>query len=397
MSRPWLTRNLVALGLVSLLTDAASEMVVPFLPFFVTGVLLGSATFAGLIEGLAEALASTLKLVAGRLADRSGKNRPFVLVGYTLSSIARPLVALAASPVGVLVVRLADRTGKGLRSSPRDAIIAASTPREHHGRAFAFHRAMDHAGAVVGPLVALAVLSAWPDDLRRLFGLAAIPGALAVLAIIIGLREDPAPAPAPARPAFGPAGPRLRWFLAATGALTLGRPAEVLLLPALGASRIGLADVPLLWVGLHVVKVLASLLGGALADRSGRRAVVGAGWVVHVLVMVGLATVESAGAAKALFLVWGVSPGLSEGAEKAVVADLAPADARGTSFGWYHLVVGLGALPASALFGLLWERRGGPAAFAVAAAAGALGVLLLSIGWLHEGGGRPPVEVSSSP
>lgn len=401
MKRPWLTRNLVALGLVSLLTDAATEMVVPFLPFFITGVLHAGASAAGWIEGLADALASTLKLVAGRLADRLGRNRPLVLLGYTLSSVSRPLVALAGSPLHVLAVRLADRTGKGLRSSPRDAIIAASTPEQHHGAAFAFHRAMDHAGAVIGPLLALAVLTAWTSDLRVLFALAAVPGALAVLAILTLVREParaPSPAsalatagatgatsdepdaprpPPPARP-WGRPAPGLLRFLVAAGAIGLGRPNEALLLPALGAARAPLEAVPLLWVGLHVVKVAFSLAGGALADRFGRRALVGLGWTAHALALVGLSLVDSRAAAWALFLAMGVGPGLSEGAEKALVAELAPADQRATSFGWYHLVAGLAALPASAAFGVVWERWSGPTAFAASAAFAVTAVVLLA-------------------
>lgn len=373
---------------MSLLTDAATEMVVPFLPFFLMGVLHAGAAAAGWIEGLADALASTLKLVAGRVADRLGKNRPLVLAGYTLSSVARPLVALAGSPLHVLVVRLADRTGKGLRSSPRDAIIAASTAPEHHARAFAFHRAMDHAGAVVGPLLALAVLTLWRDDLRLLFALAAVPGALAVLMIITLVREPDAPAPAavrsvpevapPPRRPWGAPGLGLRPLLVAVGALSLGRPSEALLLPALGAARAPLAAVPLLWIGLHVVKVLASLVSGGLAERFGRRAVVAVGWSAQALALVGLALVESREATWALFLAAGVGPGLSEGPEKALVARLAPEGERATSFGWYHLVAGLAALPASVAFGVIWERWSGPAALSAAAALAGLGVLLLA-------------------
>jgi MFS family permease len=382
--RPWLTRNLLALGLVSLLTDAATEMVVPFLPFFLMGVLQAGAAAAGWIEGLADALASTLKLFAGRLADRLGRNRPLVLVGYGLSSAARPLVALAASPVHVLLVRLVDRTGKGLRSSPRDALIAASTDPEHHARAFALHRAMDHAGAVVGPLLALAVLTLWTRDLRVLFALAAVPGALAVLTILTSVREPDAPT-LPAEPA-GPVEPRRPWarpaaglrpLLVAVGALGLGRPNEALLLPALGEARAPLAAVPLLWVGLHVVKVIASLASGGLAERFGRRALVAIGWSAQALALLGLALVESREATWALFLAAGVGPGLSEGPEKALVARLAPEGERATSFGWYHLVAGVAALPASVAFGVIWERWSGPTALSAAAALVALGVLLL--------------------
>ena len=177
--RTWLNRNVIVLGMVSLLTDAASEMVIPLLPIFLTTMGAG-ALVLGWIEGLAEATASLLKLLSGRWADRLGRNRPFILAGYSISSVARPLFALATSPWHVLAVRLTDRTGKGLRTSPRDALIAASVRPEEHGAAFGFHRAMDHAGAVIGPLMAFAFLTFWSQDLQTLFWLTAVPGCLSI-------------------------------------------------------------------------------------------------------------------------------------------------------------------------------------------------------------------------
>ena len=188
-SRSWLTRNVLLLGLVSLLTDAASELIIPLLPLFLTGTLGASALLLGWIEGLADLVASVLKLLSGRWADRLGRNRPFVLGGYGLSSLARPFVALATAPWHVLLVRVLDRTGKGLRSSPRDALIASSVQPDQRGAAFGLHRAMDHAGAVIGPLLAAAYLTWWSEDLRTLFWLSAIPGAAAVLLVLFGVRE----------------------------------------------------------------------------------------------------------------------------------------------------------------------------------------------------------------
>ena len=187
--RSWLSRNVVALGLVSLFTDAATEMIVPLLPAFVTIVLGGGPLALGWIEGASDTASSVLKLLSGRWADRTGRNRPFVIAGYSLASVVRPLVALATAPWHVLVVRLTDRVGKGLRNSPRDAMLAASVSPDERGRAFGFNRALDHTGAVLGPLVAVAFLSARPNDLRTLFWLAAIPGALAVLVLIFAVRE----------------------------------------------------------------------------------------------------------------------------------------------------------------------------------------------------------------
>ena len=398
-NRAWLTRNVLALGLVSLLTDTATEAIIPLLPAFLMTLPGAGPVALGLIEGAADSVASLLKLVSGRAADRLGRNRPLVLAGYALSSLARPFIALAALPSHVLAVRVADRVGKGLRTSPRDNLIAGSVPASQRGTAYGFHRSMDHAGAVVGPLLAVLFLTLGTSktpNLRLLFALTAIPGALAVLAILAGVRESApaasAKAAAPEAKAALPVG-RLARFLVPLAIFTLGNSSDVFLLLKAGtggggAAKVPLVGLPLLWMGFHVVKMLASTPGGRLADRLGRVRTIGLGWAVYALVYAGFAFAHSRAAVIGLFVVYGLYYGLTEGAEKALIADLAPAASRGTAFGWYHATVGLLALPAGLLFGGLWSRYGDAVAFGVGAglALAAL-VLLVALAPAREKGG----------
>ncbi len=363
-ARTWLSRNIILLGLVSLFTDAASEMMIPLLPVFLTSVLGAGALSLGLIEGAADAAASVLKLVSGRWADRMGRNRPLVIGGYVLSSIARPLTALAGAAWHVLALRLLDRVGKGLRTSPRDALIAASVAPAERGAAFGLHRSMDHLGAVIGPLLAVAVLAFWTDNLRLIFALAAIPGAVAVLIVLLGVREAQETGgaeqhrPATPRPMRGL--PRL---LVPLAIFTLGNSSDVFLLLKAGAVGAPVVTLPLLWMALHVVKTIASLSGGHLADRWGRRRTVALGWLVYAAVYVALAFAESQSAIWALFIIYGAYHGLTEGPERALVAELAAPERRGTGFGVYHLTLGGLTLAANVLFGALWTAWGSRTAF----------------------------------
>jgi len=367
------------LGGVSLLTDTASEAIYPLLPIFLTQTL-GARPFAlGLIEGVAEGTASLLKVMSGVLSDRSRKRRPWVRAGYGLSTLVRPLIGLAAAWPHVLFLRFADRVGKGVRGAPRDAILAAAAPDDTRGRVFGFHRAMDHAGAVAGPLLATVFLWLAPGQYRTLFLLTIVPG-LGVLALLWRLPADRAdPVPAAARPApstDGMAAPgagggwsrlpgRYYALLAVLLVFTLGNSSDAFLLLRLADLGVAPAAIPLLWALLHVVKATTSVAGGLAADRWGRRGVIVAGWLVYALVYAGFARAYAALPAVGLFMAYGLYFGLTEGAEKALVADFAPAALRGTAFGLYYGVLGVGALLASAVFGLLWERAGPHAAFAL--------------------------------
>jgi MFS family permease len=378
------------LGLVSLLTDTATEMMIPLLPFFLTTTLGAGALALGWMEGLAEAVASVLKLAAGRWSDRTGRRRPLVIAGYGLASAVRPFVAAATSAWHVVAVRVLDRVGKGLRTSPRDALIAGSVAPDQRGAAFGLHRAMDHVGAVVGPLVATGFLLLWPGRLRTLFWLTAVPGAAAVLVAVLGVREvgaaipavdlaappiaDPADATLPAA-AHGGGLPRLLFPL---GLFTLGNASDLFLLLKAGATNSPLVTLPLLWMGLHVVKAATSVPGGRLSDRWERRRVIALGWVFYAAVYVGFAFATDRIAVWTLFVAYGVYHGLTEGAERAMVAELVPSARWGSGFGWYHLTLGALTLVASVLFGVLWESFGSRTAFLASAglAAAAAGCLV---------------------
>jgi MFS family permease len=379
-----LGRNVLALSAVSLLTDVASEMTYPLLPVFLVTVLGASATSVGVIEGAAESTAALLKLASGWWSDRVSRRKPLVLLGYTIASLIRPLIGLAQSVSQVLAIRVTDRVGKGIRSSPRDALIADSVDPAIRGRAFGFHRAADHAGAVIGPLLAFAILRWSRLDLRTVFLLTAIPGALAVATLLFGVREVPRDLPPRQERTLDPKVALGRRFWAYLGVLllfTLGNSTDAFLL--LRANQLGVAPalIPILWAMLHVVKSASSTPGGALSDRLGRKPLIVAGWLVYAAVYFAFGRAGAAWQIWALFAVYGLYFGLTEGVEKALVADLVPADRRGAAFGWYNLAIGLGALPASLLFGALWDRWGSAAAFdfgALLALAAAIGVAFVA-------------------
>jgi MFS family permease len=383
-----LGRNVLALAAVSFLTDVSSEMIYPLLPVFLAGTLGASASLVGLIEGAAETTASLLKLGSGWWSDRLRRRKPLIVLGYALASAVRPLVALAQAASQVLAVRVVDRVGKGLRTSPRDALIADSVDPAVRGKAYGLHRAADNAGAVVGPLLAFAVLHfAAGASLRLVFALAAIPALLAVVVLVLGVREAPRPArPAVAGgPARQPLGRAFWSYLAVVLLFTLGNSTDAFLLLRAGQLGVEPALLPILWAAFHVVKAACSTPAGALSDRLGRRPLIVAGWAVYALVYLGFARAGATWHAWALFLVYGAFYGLTEGTEKALVADLVTPDRRGTAFGFFNLAIGLGALPASVLFGLVWDRLGAPVAFGYGAALAALASALLLLQR-----GRPP-------
>ena len=378
-----LPRTVVALGAVSLLTDLSSEMIYPLLPVFLSTVLGAGPLAIGAIEGAAESVASLLKLASGWWSDRLPRRKPLVLVGYGLASVVRPLVGLAQTVVHVLVIRLLDRTGKGIRGAPRDALIADAVDASQRGRAYGFHRAADHAGAVAGPLVAFALLTWGGVSLRTVFLLAAIPAAGAMIALIFGVREK-------TREVAKASGPDLdrsgldRRFWAYLGVLmlfTLGNSTDALLILRANDLGVSAAVVPVLWAVLHVVKSVSSTPGGILSDRLGRRPLIIGGWLIYAIVYLGFAFASTTWHAWALFIVYGLYFGMTEGVEKALVADMVPARARGAAFGWYNLTIGVAALPASILFGGLWQKFGAHTAFLVGAGlalVAALGLMIVT-------------------
>jgi MFS family permease len=371
---------------VSFFTDTASEMVYPLLPLFLTRVLGAGAMSLGVIEGVAEAANSVLKIVSGRLADRWGHPKRLVLGGYALSSLMRPLIALVTNWTHVLGLRFVDRLGKGIRTAPRDAMLARFAPPDRRGRVYGFHRAMDHAGAVTGPLIATAYLYFHPEAYRSLFAWTLVPG---LLVVAILLRVPDRETGARAAPTTADRTPindaRLTTtFYSATFVIfifSLGNASDAFLLLRLGDLGIAAVWIPLLWSALHVVKMTSSVLGGALSDRLGRRTLIAIGWLWYALVYAAFGYVESVSVIIVVFLLYGLYFGLTEGVEKAWIADMAPPEARGTAFGIYNAALGFGGLAASVLFGLLWTRVSPRSAFltgAVLALAASVLLYLLS-------------------
>ncbi len=377
-----LPATVLVLGAVSFLTDLSSEMIYPLLPVFLAAVLAAGPVALGWIEGVAESTAALVKLAAGLRSDRVRRRKPLILGGYALAGLVRPLIGLATSWPVVLGLRFTDRIGKGLRTAPRDALIADVTAPEERGHAFGVQRALDHAGAVAGPLVAAALLTWAGLGLRTVFLLAAVPAVLAVVVIVLGVRE--APAPTSDRPALRLGGAwsqldgRFRLFLAAMLVFTLGNSTDAFILLRLQAAGVSAAGIAIVWAVFHLVKMVATYLGGRLSDRVGRKPMVLAGWAVYASAYLAFALVDTSRAVLVTFFCYGVYYGLTEPVERAWASELAPAGLRGTALGFYHGVVGLGALPASVLFGFVWQRLGSAHAFALGALLAAVAAVLLT-------------------
>ncbi|HYE66869.1 MAG TPA: MFS transporter [Pyrinomonadaceae bacterium] len=386
-----LPRNVIAISLVSLLNDASSEIIYPFLPLFLAITLGASPVVIGVIEGAAESVSSLLKLFAGYLSDRRGRRKGLVVFGYALASCARPLLAFATSWYQVLAIRLTDRVGKGIRSAPRDAMIADAAAPEERGLAFGFHRAMDHAGAVIGPLLGYLILlfvaadrnAPTAGDYTQVFLVASIPALAAVLVAAFAVRETRRDQRVSAGE-LNPPSLSLRGFdrnfklyLIVVALFTLSNSSDAFLLLRARTAGVSVATIPLLWAALHASKVISSLVGGDLSDRLGRKRLIASGWLLYAAVYAGFAFVTSVGEAWALFLIYGVYFGLAEGAEKALVADLVRPEQRGTAYGLYNLAFSITVWPASLLMGALWGWRGAETAFIVSACIGAGAALLM--------------------
>jgi MFS family permease len=387
-----LPRNIFAISLVSLLNDASSEIVYPLLPVFLSLTLGASPGIVGLIEGAAESVSSLLKLAAGHVSDRRGTRKGFVVFGYALSSFTRPLLAFAGSWTQVLGLRVADRVGKGIRSSPRDAMIADNVRVEERGLAFGFHRAMDHTGAVIGPLIGYLVLfyfatnEATPNarDFRNIFLVASVPALAAVFVAAMFVRESgrrvgvsETENETPVRFSLRGLDKNYKRFLFILALFTLSNSSDFFLILRAQTTGVSAPHTLLLWAAFHIVKVLSSIFGGDLSDRLGRRRLIVSGWILYAAVYAGFAFVSSEVSVWILFMIYGIYFGLSEGAEKALVADLVKREQRGTAYGLYNLAFGITVLPASLLMGTLWDWRGPQTAFLVSAVLGASAAVLL--------------------
>jgi MFS family permease len=363
-----LPRAVVLLGLVSLCNDAASDMILPLLPAFLLTLGAGPAAL-GLIEGTAEAAASLLKLWSGRLGDRGVSRKGLALGGYLASNVGRPLIGLAGAWTTVLALRFADRVGKGLRTAPRDAMLAAQVGPELRGRAFGLHRAMDHAGAVLGPLIASGLLAlGWA--VGDVFLASAVPGLLAVAVLALGVREARAPVPAAAPPPlrWNLLPPGLRVLVTAVSLLTLVTVPDAFLLLWLTQADVPVVSIPLVWTGLQVIRTTVAWPGGWLADRAGRIPVVAGGWLVRAAALAGLAFGPGPWAGAALLALYAAATAATEGAERAFIGDAAPAPLAGTAYGLYHMNVGLLALPGALWLGWVWQAFGAHLAFGLSAA-----------------------------
>ena len=391
-----LPRNVFAISFVSLLNDISSEIIYPLLPAFLLLTLNASAGVVGIIEGTAESISSLLKLFAGYFSDKRGKRKGFVVFGYSLSSLVRPLLAFAGNWYTVFALRLIDRVGKGIRSAPRDAMIADAVTVKERGLAFGLHRAMDHTGATLGPLIGyLLVLVLASDrgaltaqDYSSIFLLASVPALAAVIVVSLFVRESYKPGrpakhdevvTAPARLSLRGFDNNFKYFLLIIALFTLSNSSDAFLLLRAQSVGVSVEQLPLLWALLHVSKVGSSLFGGHLSDILGRRRLIVSGWILYAAVYAGFAFVSTPISVWILFVVYGLYFGLVEGAEKALVADLVRAEQRGTAYGLYNLAFGITVLPASLLMGLLWDWRGPEVAFLVSATLGLAAAVLLML------------------
>lgn len=383
MARKRLPAAVFALGTVSLLTDLSSEMIYPLVPAFLTTVLGAGAISLGLVEGVAETTASIVKIISGRRTDTSGRRKPLIIGGYGTSGVARPLIGFANVWPMVVVLRFLDRVGKGLRTAPRDALIVDVVSPQDRGRAYGLHRAMDHGGAVLGPLVAAALIGWFGFGIRQVIWAAVVPGVLVMVVLVFWVREPHREEESPEEPATstmpGATGipPGLRPLLIAVLVFTLGNATDAFFLLRLGEVGLSTAAVALVWGAHSAVKMVSTWAGGHLSDRRGRRPLITAGWLMYAGVYAAFGWIDSNGLLIATFLLYGVTFGLTEPSERAWVADIAGRTNRGAAFGWYHGTVGMAALPASLLFGALYQWQGAVLPFMVAAGLAAIATILL--------------------
>lgn len=379
--RKKLPSTVLALGFVSLLTDMSSEMIYPLLPVFLTTVLGAGAFALGIIEGTAEMTASILKIVSGYLSDRTERRKPIVMVGYTLSSLMRPLIGLATVWQQVLFFRFMDRVGKGLRTSPRDALIADVTDKEIRGKAYGLHRAMDHAGAVIGPLIALVLMDMLQLSLREIFLLAIVPGILVILTLKTAVKEQRDSYKGEIKKTLsskGYYGKNFFIFITAITVFTLGNSSDAFLLLRLSQSGIDTTHLVFLWSLFHIVKMGSTYLLGMVSDKIDKKKMIISGWLYYSIIYLLFAIFQETSTLVVLFLLYGIHFGFTEPAERAWISSLVTKQLRGRGFGIYHGVVGIATLPASIIFGLLWQTFGYSYAFIIGALLAFISCLIIS-------------------
>ena len=389
-------KNVFILGLVSFFTDISSEMLYPIIPIFLTAVLHAPMSVVGLIEGIAESTASILKVMSGWLSDKSGKRKPFVIYGYSLSTFAKPLLAFAVTWHFVLAARFLDRFGKGLRSSARDALIADSTEAQYRGKAFGFHRALDTVGAVFGPLAALALLYYLDGNYRLIFLIAFIPALISVLLLIFYVSERKSEKKEGLRLGFSEFSREFRIFILISVVFAMGNSSNAFLIlrtkdifdnfggvPSVVTTTFGsigiVAVVILTYVVYNITYSLSSMPAGILSDRIGRRNVMIGGFLIFSIVYLGFAMANAGYLVWILFAIYGFYIAMTDGVSKAYAVDLVPADKRGTAIGLYYTATGLMALIASIIAGLLWDYAGASAPFLFGSATALVAAVLLVV------------------
>lgn len=375
-------RNVFITGLVSLFMDMSSEMIYPLVPLFLANVIGVNKSVIGLIEGIAESTASLLRVFSGWFSDLVGRRKGFMAFGYGISTLSRPVMAMATGWNTVLGARFIDRFGKGIRTAPRDAIIAESTDRAFLGRAYGLQRAMDTLGAVIGPLLAFFFLALFLNDYRKVFLLSMVPGAIAVLLIIFFIKEKRrSPAARAERPklTFKHFDGRFRFFVLIAAIFAVGNSSDVFLI--LRAQQLGIptGTIPIVYLLFNVVYSLSAIPAGMAADRFGMRRVILLGFVLFALIYLGFAVATEASAVWVLFGLYGIFMGLTEGTQKAFLATIIPPDFKATAFGIYHTAVGLAMFPASLVGGLLWDKISPAATFYYGSATAALSSVLFII------------------
>jgi len=374
---------IVVLGLVSLFTDLSSNMIVPILPLYLTSVLHVQVQSIGIIEGIAESTASILKLFSGWITDRLGKYKLLMLIGYGLSNLTKPLFAISASWGQVLMIRFSDRFGKGIRTSPRDVLIADSTTKEERGKAFGFRRGMDTLGAALGPLAAFGILAMYPSHYRLVFWISVIPGIMAVALIVFCLKDKKLAGnekqAKPVKLGFRNLNRRFVRFSLISTLFTIGNFSDAFL--ALRAQDAGMlpALIPLCFFAFNMSTSLFSLPVGMLSDRIGRRPVLISGFFIFAAVYFGFGIAKSVSWIWVLFVLYGFYYAFTEGIQKAYIADIVPQGQRGTAMGTYNAMVGLAALPASILAGYLWQTFGSAVAFSTSSVIAIAAALLMII------------------
>ncbi len=382
-----LGRNVFFTGLVSLFMDISSEMVYPLVPLFLTGVLGASKTIVGVIEGIAEATASLLKIISGWLSDRFGKRKLLMTIGYGTSAASRPILAVAMTSTHVLGARFIDRLGKGIRTAPRDAIIAESTEVGNLGLAYGFHRSMDTVGAIIGPAIAVSLLYFFQNDMRLVFLASTIPGIIAVLLITFFIREKKKAVTESIRPpslSVSEFNGAFRHYLMVIAVFSIGNFADAFLI--LKAESVGVAReyIPAIYLAFNIVYAASSIPMGALADKIGIKKMLILSFIVYSAVYGAVAAASTPWQIWLLFPAYGLYRGMSDGSQKAYLALISPTERKATAFGAYHAVTGLMLLPASIIAGYLWDSSGPSATFIYGSIMSALAVVIF-IGWGRAG------------